>query len=837
MARAAARAADLHAAGVAASADMRPVVAARKLRSALRQLSDAGESADGPLRGRILVSLALAESEQGHVAEGLRLLSEAEPFLPSEHRGVLYGQRGMLLRRTGRDELAMEQYAAALSVLNDRHEPVEVARVLLNRGVLHMAAAQPMLARSDLHRCSALATRHGLDGLAAKADHNLAYLDGLAGDIPAALHRYTAVARRYDTLFPGMLPVLALDRARALLAAGLFAEADRELASALRGLRQQRLSQDHAEAHLARAEAALLAGEPSAARRWATRAHLLFIQRDNPRWVARAGLVLLRADLATGTRAPDVVADRAQVLAETMQQLGLIEDARVAALLAGRAWVAGHQVARAASTVTACTPRRGDRLDTRLLWRLANAEIAAATGRTRVSARHLTAGLAELQRYRRQLGNFDLQTGAAVHGRDLAQSGLAAALASGSASEIFRWAERARAQALLMPAARPPEDPAAAAALAELRHIRTAMQAAELAGRSTRVLRIRSESLQRTIREHAWSATGSGTPGRPVSLAHARTELADATMVIYLPDGRRLRALVVAGGHASVLPLGRIADAEEALLRLRADLDASAGRAMPARLAKAVDAAIRRDAAALAGSILDPLLSLIGDRDLVVVPTGMLVTVPWAVLPGCRQRPVTVAPSASSWHTARRTMGRIDASARTLIVAGPGNDRGETEVAAIAAARPGAAVLIGPHATPAATLAAMSDANLVHIAAHGHHQPDNALFSELRLAGGPLMGYDLRQLAAPPAMIVLSSCEVGLHDVRPGDEALGMATAMLSAGSSTVIASVCRVADESAMTVMVRYHEALLEGRQPAAALAAAGEPGLDTGFICFGAG
>jgi CHAT domain-containing protein len=182
-------------------------------------------------------------------------------------------------------------------------------------------------------------------------------------------------------------------------------------------------------------------------------------------------------------------------------------------------------------------------------------------------------------------------------------------------------------------------------------------------------------------------------------------------------------------------------------------------------------------------------------------------------------------------------MGCVDSSTRTLIVAGPGNDRGAAEVAAIAAARPGAAVLIGPDATAAATLAAMSDADLVHIAAHGHHQPDNALFSELWLSSGPLMGYELRQLAAPPAMIVLSSCEVGLHDVRPGDEMLGMATAMLGAGSSTVIASVCRVADESAVTVMVRYHEALLEGHQPAAALAAAGEPGLDTGFICFGAG
>jgi tetratricopeptide (TPR) repeat protein len=841
----AARASALHAAGVAANTDMRPVLAARRLRAALRALGDPGHDrpAERVLRGRILVSLALAESERGRVGDGLALLDEAERLLPQHRQGVLHGQRGMLLRRTGRDDLALTEYGAALDALREPDEPAEVARVLLNRAVLHMAAVRLRPARADLDRCLALATRYGFDTLAAKAGHNLGYLDYLAGDIPAALRRYAAAARRYADLAPGMLPVLSLDRARALLAAGLFTEADRELAQALRQLGRQRAGQDHAEAHLARAEAALLAGRPAAARRWATRAGALFARRDNPRWAARARLVALRADQAAGGARAAAVAEPATALAAGLRGLGLAEDARYAGLVAARATLARGEVEAAAARLAAVTVRRTDRLDTRLLWRLAATEVATAAGDGAAANRHLHAGLATLRRHRELLGAMDLQTGAAVYGRDLVRLGLGRAVAGGRLAEVFRWAELARAQALLVPPVRPPADPGAAAALAELRGVRAALDAAELAGRPARDLRARAEELQRTLREHAWTTPGPATrppppaPGGVVGVGGVRGELGGAAMVVYLRDGVGLRGLVVVDGRVRLVRLGRAADAEEYLRRLRADLDAQAGRALPERLAVAVRAAARRDAAGLASAVLDPLLGLIGDRDLVVVPTGALLTVPWPVLPGCAGRTVTVAPSATSWLAARDRLRRAGPVRRALLVAGPRNERGAPEVAAIAGLRAGTTVLAGADATPAATLAALPGADLAHLAAHGRHETDNALFSGLELAGGPLMGYDLQQLPATPAMVVLSACDLGLHDVRPGDESLGMASALLGAGSSTVVASVCRVADTTAMTVMTGYHKMLVAGRPPAAALAAAAPPDLLSPFVCFGAG
>jgi len=99
------------------------------------------------------------------------------------------------------------------------------------------------------------------------------------------------------------------------------------------------------------------------------------------------------------------------------------------------------------------------------------------------------------------------------------------------------------------------------------------------------------------------------------------------------------------------------------------------------------------------------------------------------------------------------------------------------------------------------------------------------------------MGYDLQRMSHTPPMVVLSSCDLGLTDVRPGDETFGMATALLTAGSSTVVASVSRVADETAMAVMTAFHAAVAAGRPPAAALAAATPPGMLSSFVCFGAG
>ncbi len=835
----------MHAAALVSNDDGHPAIAARQLRAALALIgtdATADEPAIARIRARLLISLAWAESERGRVEAGFRLLDEAERHIAPAQRPILLAQRGLLLKRGGRNDLALHQYDEAVALLTEQSSPLDLVKVLNNRSLVHLEAGRIRQARADQRRCGQVAARHGLALHVALSRVNLGCMDVLAGDLPSALRAFAAARAEYERMAPGRLAALAVERARALVAAGLFTEADHELAGAIEQAAAQQLSHTYADAVQVRAEAALLAGRPDAAAQWATLARSRFLGRDNARRAALASLIELRADFAAAERDGDTavrIAGRGQALARRLARLGLPEDARVAGLVAARALTGAGHPRQAAAIVARAGPSRSlDRLDTRLLWRLARAELATAEGHRGKASRQLLAGMATLHRFRAQLGCLDLQTGAAVHGQDLARAGLAAALASGSPAAVYRWSERFRAQALLLPVPRPPRDPAAALAVEELRQARHSLRARELAGQPAGPLRVRVESLQRRVREHAWAAPGQPEVQAPpvVPFAAMRDDARGAALVIYLRDGLLLRALVVVDGSAGLRTLGEYAAAQEAVLRLRADLDTQAARMLSGRLAGAVAAATRRDAATLASLLLTPLLAGIGERDLVVVPTGVLTTVPWAVLPGCAGRPVTVAPSATAWHAARRRPG-VTGQAAALLVAGPGNARGDAEVEAIAALRPGAAVLTGERATPAATLAGLGSAAIAHLAAHGQHQAENPLFSTLELAGGPLFGYDVQLAAQVPSMVVLSACDLGLTDVRPGDETLGMVTALLASGARTVVASVARVSDDGAMRAMIRFHRAIMAGVAPAPALATALVAEPPAGFVCFGAG
>ena len=808
--------------------DGRPALAVRRLRAALRLAADAPP----PARGRVLVSLAWSESERGRVDLGFRLLDQAEPLLPADGRAVLFAQRALLLRRNGRNDLALPEFDRAIAGLTERDQALDLVKALNNRSLLHLEAGRVGAARDDLTRGLRIARRLDLPLIALLVQVNRGCLDVVAGDLPAALGVFAAARPAYQEIATGRLAGLAIERARALLAAGLFREADRELAVAVGQARAQGQEHTCAAALQVRAEAALLAGRPAAAAEWAGQARALFQHRKNHRRAALAALLALRAAQA-GARTSVDVAARGRRLAGQLWRLGLAEDARVAALVAARALAPTSPRAAERLAARYGPPGRLDRLDTRLLRCLTRAEIDQAAGR-RTAARQLSAGMAILHRYRARFGCLDLQTGASAHGRDLARAGLAAALATGSVPAVHRWSERVRGQALLLPAVRPPDDPAVASALEDLRQTRYALRAAEVDGRPVAALRGRAETLERRIREHAWSVPGRRADGAagPATLAAVRSGLGGAALVAYLAVGEQLHALVVTGDAGRVVPLGAGRAAEEAVLRLRADLDTGAGRHMPERLAAAVAAATRRDAAVLQAAVLDPLAPLIGDRDLVLVPTGLLMTAPWALLPACAGRPVTVAPSATAWLAARARL-RERPAGPVALVAGPGNLRGLDEINDIAALHPAAITLTGPAATPAATLAALDGATLAHVAAHGRHEAENALFSTLDLAGGPVLGYDLQRLGRPPATVVLSSCELGLTECRPGDESFGMASALLASGTATVVASVSRVADDAARDVMVRFHRGITAGRPAPAALAAVSA---GTGFVCLGA-
>lgn len=227
-----------------------------------------------------------------------------------------------------------------------------------------------------------------------------------------------------------------------------------------------------------------------------------------------------------------------------------------------------------------------------------------------------------------------------------------------------------------------------------------------------------------------------------------------------------------------------------------------------------------------------------------LVPTGPLHALPWAALPSCLGRPVSVAPSATLWHRAACAPAAGDGA--QVFVAGPGLTHASTEVIALARRYRGAHRLTGRSSTVDSVRAALDGATLAHVAAHGRFRADNPLFSAIQLVDGPLTVYDLERLARPPRHVVLSACDSGLPSVRPGDELLGLASALLAMGTRTLIATVIPVPDDASLGLMLHLHDQLRAGIPPATALAttvrefATADPvtrAAALGYLCLGYG
>ncbi|MFI9811700.1 CHAT domain-containing protein [Saccharothrix variisporea] len=785
---------------------------------------------------RVLISMAAAEVHLGRHEAGFRLLDEAEHAVAPEDRSALRSQRGLLCILTGRLDEALRYLDEAIPLYRMPRDAYDLAADLVNRAMLHSLAGRARLAQQDLVRCEAVAQKANLPLVVAKARLNRGYCETLLGDIPAALRTFDLAKPVFEADATGLLPVLAIDKARALAQAGLADEAASELDEAIRLLSRGRPTYELAEAVLTRAQVAVAQRDPVGARMWARRAERSFLRRGDESRAAIAVLTRLRADLDSRRRLRRI-AERAAVLSARLLTLGLAGDAETAALLAARACIrlkdsvkARHHLAQPRSPHPP--------VETRLLRSLVQAELHGAEGCTTKVFDHARAGLAKLHDHRGRLGSLDLRTGASALGVELAAIGLDTAVRQGRLPVIFDWSERSRAQAFLMRPVRPALEPAESDAVAELRQLAMVVRTAELSGHPDDQARRRCVELERQIRARGWQTDAVGDQERVVSFGDIAAELrgGEELLVSFLPGTDPLCAVAVVNGSGRLVELGDLAMITETIARLQTDLDALCGRRLPTALSTVIESSIEHHLALLSVELVEPLRELLGDRDLVVVPTGPLASVPWGMLDELRGRPITVTPSASSWFRVRQrdTQGDLIDS-EPLLVAGPDLEFARAEVNRISAMLPCSAVLTGADATVEATLAAMDNRRIAHFATHGHHEPGNVLFSRLDLADGPLMAFDIAGLERPPQHVVLSSCDTGRSVMRAGDEMLGFTAAFLYGGARTVVAGVARVPDESVVDLMAAYHRLVRLGATPAKALAEASMIAPLIPLVCFG--
>jgi tetratricopeptide (TPR) repeat protein len=809
-------------------------------------------------RIRLSSTLAAMSSEiTGDVAAGLaglddvRLLIDAigDPVLRAELNGALNHNYGLRLMTVGRNEDSIAHFSQSLTdkefrLANGPHPEAWMGafvQTLSTRGWAHTRLGNVVEAQRDLTRSIETAERYELHAEAADVRRILGTLALRTGDVPEALRLYDEGERTYRGVAMDVPPPLRLERAQALMAAGLADEASDHLDEAMAEmLKDNSVGRELAQAELQRASAALMNDEIDLARQMAASARRRMLRAGCRTCVANATIIGLRADareaLQTGVVAAGLSA-RAIRIAEKMSQPQLVDQAATARMLAVRLDIRRGNLKRAAETLLK-VPRPGQLtpIDYRMLRRLCRAELAVAQGSRAKALTEIRSGLTELDAVRDRMGGLDLVSGTALHGQELADLAVKLVLERNDARRLFVWLERTRAQTYRYEPLSAGTDPELAARVAEVRGLGQAIQEAQHDGHPIAGLRAKYNERLREAQRLGWHTGRWGRPRPVAGLNEVVGQLGERAMVSFAASGEELVAVVIAGGECRLVRLGSAEDAAESARVLNVDLDALAPDNLPERLAEVVMASARKQADRLDAQLIQPLEKLFGERDLVIVPTGPLYAVPWGVLPGLRGRPTVVAPSATAWLAAELT--KLPRARKIVLVRGPGLAGARGELEKLTTHYRTATTMTGAKATVKSVLRAMDGAKLAHFAAHGAHEPENALFSRLELADGALFGHEMAGLRQPPRQVVFAACELALNRIRPGDEALGFASALLASGSRTVIAPLSRVGDLASAAAMDDYYRALAVRDSPALALAdAIAVDPFRRPFVCLGAG
>lgn len=229
--------------------------------------------------------------------------------------------------------------------------------------------------------------------------------------------------------------------------------------------------------------------------------------------------------------------------------------------------------------------------------------------------------------------------------------------------------------------------------------------------------------------------------------------------------------------------------------------------------------------------LVAPLLPHVRHASLVVVPHGVLHTLPFAALRDpesgyhlIQTLALTLLPSSSVLpfvHAKRNPFeGRI------LALGDPdGTLPHAAEESRAIAALWNTEPLLGQQASESALRRQLASADIIHIAAHATFDAVRPLFSRIELAAGDghdgaLEVHEVFVLdLARTNLVVLSGCNTALGAGTPGDDQVGLTRALFYAGVPAVVTTLWPVDDASSATLTASFHRHLRQGETTAGAL------------------
>jgi CHAT domain-containing protein len=828
----------LHALGIVARDAGQLTVSLRYLRRALAVAEKAG------LRDRaadVGATLGVALAQAGRAQDALRAFDIAVSQSNGPAAARVFVRLGGSLWTMGRAAESVGHLTRAASALGRAGDALWQARAIQARGLAHLDLGRLDRALDDFSRARELYAGLGQEYEAAIALHNLADAEYRAGRLPAALARYEEAEHAYRAA--GLdIPELAKDRSAALLAAGLAPEAKAAADTAVALLSRDRATRGRrADALLFASLAALAVGDPEAAASAARRAQLAFRRSSNEVGAARARLAALRAVLRHG-RATRRHVNSAAAVARALQS-ARSPDAVDAHLVAGQlaAAVSWRDAALKHLDIAASQLASGPALRRATAW-YAKALRAALDDDRKAVLRSCGRGLAVLDEHRSSLGAMELRARSTAHGSDLAALALDHVVRDGSARTLLIWSERWRSTLHAAAPQPAPADTELARQLAALRELARRILTEGSTERLERERRRLEDAVRRRTLAREETAAPQRQPGLDVGalLAALGDEI---TLISVVEANRQLHAVVARKGRLRHYPAGALGTAVKEAGYARFALRGIAARRNLRRTRSALDDSLTAALARIEEQLLGDAVRDLADGPVVLVPPARLQSAPWGALPSFQGQVIMVAPSVTAWMRAVST--QPPDPRRVVLIAGPDLGRAGAEVPVLADRYHTADVLDPASATCDRVLAALDGSWLAHIAAHGTFRSDNPMFSELRLADGPLTVYDLERLRRAPYRLVLSACESGVGAPIGADELLGLSSCLMSLGTVGVLASVVLVDNEATAQFSLDIHDGLSNGASLAAALLRARRAaGADIvarataySFVAFGAG
>jgi tetratricopeptide (TPR) repeat protein len=786
--------------------DTKPAI--REARTALRLARRTGSA---EREADVLSSLGIALVYAGRTVAGLTAFDQAVQRSSGVHAARVLARRGVVHWALGQYPAALEDLRRAVVVLRRAGDLLWTARVLNNRGLVYLGLGSTSRADADFVSAARLFSEVGQELEATYTVGNRALAARASGDLPAALGFLDAATASFGRL---RVPDMAshIDRCAVLLAAGLASDALAEADVSVHEMEIHGRSTKKAELLLMAANCALAAARPQTAQDWAQAAYRLFRSRHSAWWQAHAARVLVQARYQSGPASPPLL--RQAIRAATRLDLLGAGDAAQAHLLAGRiALDLGRRGDAERHLVAAArTRRRGPALARASGWlaEALRAEAADRPGRMLAACRR---GLDVLDEHRYTLGASELRAQATVHGAELAALAQRHAARAGHPRLLLTWSERWRATSLAVPAVRPLADAELNASLAALRSVTRKLEEARSQGKPSASLQKEQQRLEGTVRASSLRTRGasSSTSGRvPFSTEDLLDHLGAAQLVEIVDIDGSLYVLICGANRVRRFAAGRFSDAVRA-----ADFARFALRRL-ARSRPGDDPASALSVLAAAGprlqqALLGPAVRYLGDGPVIIVPPSKLHAVPWTVLPGLRDRVVSVAPSAGAWMRAHAAPA--PGHRHVTLARGPGLPSDGAEVPLVERLYDDVTVLADGEATVEKVLYALDGAWLAHIAAHGIFRADSPLFSSLRMHDGPLTVYDFERLHRAPYRLVLSSCDSGVLAPAGADELLGLVSSLLPLGTAGIIAAIMPLNDQAVVPLMVDLHRYLRAGQ------------------------